>query len=152
MDPDQFTKFASGTQNIVTSLGIIIGGLWVMFTFWHLRAAQKSRAEIAEIEQRSVEQPVLAIDIKWEPLGEAGNGKCFISLRAIVRNDGKRALYFSYTGLQISKLSEKSGEPEPDVPILRLKPQILDNEDKLSESLIPLRPAAQNVVAARAGS
>jgi hypothetical protein len=61
MDPDQFAKWASAAQSIVTSIGIIAGGLWVLFPFWNLRLMHRSRAEIAEIEQRAVEQPVLLL-------------------------------------------------------------------------------------------
>jgi hypothetical protein len=36
MDPDQFAQWASAAQSIVTSIGIIAGGLWVLFTLWNL--------------------------------------------------------------------------------------------------------------------
>jgi hypothetical protein len=50
MDPEQFAKWASAAQSVVTAAGIIAGGLWVLFTFWNLRLVHRSRAEIAEIE------------------------------------------------------------------------------------------------------
>lgn len=37
MDPEQFAKWASAAQSVVTAAGIIAGGLWVLFTFWNLR-------------------------------------------------------------------------------------------------------------------
>jgi hypothetical protein len=85
MDPDQFAQSASAAQSIVTSIGIIAGGLWVLFTFWNLRLMHRSRAEIAEIEQRAVEQPVLSLAIQSETTEAVIGEKRFISLGALLR-------------------------------------------------------------------
>ena len=79
IDADRFNKFAGGLQSIVTALGIIIAGVWVLFTFRHLGTAEKSRAELAalEIRQRETQetlterQPILAIDLISETAGVA---------------------------------------------------------------------------------
>jgi hypothetical protein len=50
MDTDQFNKIAGGLQSIITALGIAVGGIWVLFTFQYLGTAEKSRAELAELD------------------------------------------------------------------------------------------------------
>jgi len=70
MDADRFSKFAAGLQSIITALGVIVGGVWVLFTFGYLGMAAKSRAELAEFDLRqrkaqeelAERQPILAID------------------------------------------------------------------------------------------
>jgi hypothetical protein len=36
-----FKDLAAGIQSIVTSIGIIVGGSWALFTFWNLGTAHK---------------------------------------------------------------------------------------------------------------
>jgi hypothetical protein len=130
---DRFSKLASGIQSIVTATGIIVGGAWVLFTFWDLGVAERSRAEIAEIDQRSVEQPVLSVDIKWATFGETVDKKHLVSFTAIFKNVGKRAVEFGDTEAKIIPLSE-SGIPNMDAS-LNVKPLIFDyNKQKLVDA------------------
>jgi hypothetical protein len=83
MDADQFNKIAGGLQSIITVLAIVVGGIWVLFTFQYLRTAEKSRAELAELDLKQQEtqeafaerQPILAIDLRWETAGIDADGK-----------------------------------------------------------------------------
>src|ERR1700730_8048928 len=81
-------------QSLVTSIGIIAGGVWVLFTFWNLRLMHRCRAELAEIEQRAVEQPVLSLAIHSDTTEAVSGEKRFISVCALLRNDGRRAAEF----------------------------------------------------------
>ena len=58
-----FKDTAAGIQSIITSIAIIVGGGWALFTFWDLGTRYKAQLDIAESEQRLIEQPVLNIDI-----------------------------------------------------------------------------------------
>jgi hypothetical protein len=131
MDPDQFAQWASAAQSIVTSIGIIAGGLWVLFTFWNLRLMHRSRAEIAEIEQRAVEQPVLSLAIQSDTTQAVSGEKRFISVCALLRNDGRRALEFWAAVLYVCRLSEESGQLDAGAPIFGTQAQILNDKGKL---------------------
>jgi len=131
MDPDQFAQWASAAQSIVTSIGIIAGGLWVLFTFWNLRLMHRSRAEIAEIEQRAVEQPVLSLAIQSDTTEAVIGEKRFISVCASLRNDGRRALEFWAAVLYVCRLSEESGQLDTGAPIFGAQAQILNDKGKL---------------------
>jgi len=131
MDPDQFAQWASAAQSIVTSIGIIAGGLWVFFTFWNLRLMHRSRAEIAEIEQRAVEQPVLSLAIQSDTTEAVSGEKRFISVCALLRNDGRRALEFWAAVLYVCRLSEESGQLDAGAPIFGAQAQILNDKGKL---------------------
>lgn len=136
VDPDQFGKFAAGLQSIITALGIIIGGAWVLYTFRALGTSEKSRAELAELDlkQRATQeelaerQPNLAIDIQWETLGVATPDKHFVSLHAKLKNDGKRPVEFGIVQVLMSPLSPQSGEPVPGVKPLRITARLLDSD------------------------
>jgi hypothetical protein len=73
MDASEFSKIAAGLQSIITAIGIIVGGAWVLYTFWHLGTAEKSRAELIDLdlkkrtgeEELAERQPILSIDLKW---------------------------------------------------------------------------------------
>jgi len=131
MDPDQFAQWASAAQSIVTSIGIVAGGLWVLFTFWNLRLMHRSRAEIAEIEQRAVEQPVLSLAIQSDTTEAVIGEKRFISVCASLRNDGRRALEFWAAVLYVCRLSEESGQLDTGAPIFGAQAQILNDKGKL---------------------
>jgi hypothetical protein len=141
MDADQFHKIAEGFQSIVTILGVIVGGAWVLFTFRHLGATEKARAELAELNLKQHEteetlaerQPILAIDLRWETVGVAADDKRFVSLPAKLRNDGKRPLQFQDTEVLISRLSPETGEPAAGVKPLRLNAKMLEDDGTLSE-------------------
>ena len=52
-DHERFNNIASGIQNIVLILAIIIGGLWTSFTFSTLKTKYKAQAEITELELKN---------------------------------------------------------------------------------------------------
>jgi hypothetical protein len=43
-DHEKFKNVAAGLQSVVTLLGICIGGVWILYTFWALGAGQKAKA------------------------------------------------------------------------------------------------------------
>jgi hypothetical protein len=78
MNADDFSKIASGIQSIVTTIGIVIGGVWVLYTFWDLGSAEKAKLDIANAEQELANQqqePVLSISLKWGKPTEVSKGK-----------------------------------------------------------------------------
>jgi hypothetical protein len=141
MDADRFNKIAGGVQSIITALGIAVGGIWVLFTFQYLGTAEKSRAELAELDLKQHEtqealaerQPILAIDLTWETAGMAADGKRFVSLQAKLHDNGKRPVQFQDTGVLISRLLPQSGEPDSSAKPLRLAAKLLDDDGALSD-------------------
>jgi hypothetical protein len=140
LDPDRFSKFASGLQSIAAAIAIVVGGLWVLYTFRELGTVEKSRAELAalDLKQRSTEeelaerQPILSIELKWEASGGTADGKRFISMQAKLRNDGKKPVEFRAAEALISRLLQKSGQPDPDVKVLHINAQVLNNDGSVS--------------------
>jgi hypothetical protein len=139
LDPDRFSKLASGVQSIITAIGIVVGGVWVLVTFWELGTVEKSRADIAklELEQRvsaeelAERQPILLIDIKWDTSGGTIGGKRYISLQAKLRNDGKHPVSFRDTYALISRLLQQSGQPDPGEKTLRMSASILNDDGSI---------------------
>jgi len=151
MDADWFSKFAAGLQSIITALGLIVGGAWVLFTFRYLGVAAKSRAELAEFDLRqhaaqeelAERQPNLAIDLTWETAGVAADGKRFISMHAKLRNDGKRPVHFHDATALVSWLSPQSGQPDPDAKPLFLDAKILEADGTLSDPAVRVLRSGQ---------
>jgi hypothetical protein len=141
-DAESFSKWTSGIQACVASIGIIVAGTWVVFTFWSLRATSKARAEIADLEQRAVEQPILSIELKPMVLEEV-KGQRFISVAATLRNDGKRAVQFESAMLLTTKLGTKAGEMTSDGPVTRTEARFLSEDGTLAASPARLLRAGQ---------
>lgn len=138
VDPDRFSKFASGAQSIVMSVAVLAAGVWAYFTFWELGSAQKAsadlekaRAEIAEIDQRIAEQLVLSIDLKSDVFGEISDGKRPVSITATLRNDGKQPLQFTNTVLRITKLLDDSSDIDPEAIKFHIEPKYLNDKGEL---------------------
>jgi hypothetical protein len=81
----------------------LVAGAWVLYTFAALGSTNKARAEIAELEQRAVEQPVLGVHIK-PAVFTNDSGRLMVALEVSLQNDGKRALQFRNSGARISRL------------------------------------------------
>lgn len=136
MDMDRLNKIAAGLQPIVTMIGFFVGGIWILFTFSYLGTAEKSRAELAEIDlrQRQIQeelaerQPNLSIEIDFELAGTGTVGTGFVSLQIKLRNDGKRPVAFRDAQIMIVPLSPQTGEPAPRTEPVRMTAKVLNND------------------------
>lgn len=97
----EFKDVAEGIQSIITSIGIVVAGGWALFTFRDLGARQKARLDIAESEQRLIEQPVLNIEISIEILNQAGCDEQKTIAKVLLRNDGRRGVAIYDLSLQL---------------------------------------------------
>src|SRR4051812_32861508 len=113
---EDYDKLASAIQHAVTTIGIIIGGAWGLFSFLSQHVVQKAtldaaktEAEIKKIEQDSLEQPILRTTIR------SGNGETSYpaSIAVTLRNEGKLALKFRDTKLSLLKVPNNA-EPQSD--------------------------------------
>lgn len=109
-DWDRFSKIPSAMQSIATTLGIIVGGVWVGVTFWALGTVQRSRGEMAQVDQMLAQQPVLQIDLHWDTFGETQGSKRYVALKASFHNNGKREIAFKGTKLCIVRQVGGAGE------------------------------------------
>jgi hypothetical protein len=137
MDLEGFDKLTSGIQHTVTTAGIMIGGIWVLYTFWGQHVLQKAtldvaktQQEIRKIEQDSLQQPVLRITVG----PGVTNGEGYpVSVAAIFRNEGKLALNFQNVRLSLVQLLDDKGlKAERGHPI-RIHAKVLGNSDSLSD-------------------
>ena len=103
--PEDFSKVGAGVQSFVTAFALAIGGIWVLFTFWKLRSINKARAELAELEQRTLEQPVLNAQLTASVIEQTVSARRLISLTVTLRNDGKRGLRLEDYFAQAAALS-----------------------------------------------
>ena len=105
-DDNKFNHIASGIQSIVVAAGLIVGGIWTLYTFSALGVVSRALAERTEIERRSREEPVLALDLKTAPAAAPGKNERLVTIATTFRNDGKRMLnvQFGQSTLLISKL------------------------------------------------
>lgn len=111
-DHDKFSKVAAGIQSIVTTTGLIIAGVWVVYTFWALGATNKARAEIAALEQAAFEQPILQITVtSAAPIAEQAPHKPRLDLAIRFENTGKRAVEFEPPKLRARQIEPGAEEP-----------------------------------------
>jgi hypothetical protein len=152
---DWFAKVASAIQGIATAIGIVVGGGWVLFTFRELGTTAKARSELAELDlkQRATEeelaqlQPNLAMDLKWEVVGSAGNDRLFISFHAKMQNGGKKPLEFKNASILLSRLLPESGELDPNAKPTRVAAKWLNADGSVSESERVLRSGQARTIA-----
>jgi hypothetical protein len=103
-DHEEFKNIASGIQSLIAALGIIIGGILVVYNFWTLGTTNKARAEIAILEHNAVEQPVLQLDMQPTTVLDPERTGRLISVSVKLRNDGKRIVKLQPPSLLVSRL------------------------------------------------
>src|ERR671939_400794 len=79
-DDNKFNHIASGIQSIVVAAGLVVGGIWTLYTFNALGVVSRALAERTEIERRSREEPVLALEIKAVEATTPGNAGRLITI------------------------------------------------------------------------
>jgi hypothetical protein len=141
IDPEGFDKLASGIQHVVTAAGIVVGGIWVLYTFWGQHVIQKASLDVAKteleirkIEQDSLQQPVLHMTIRTGITSDDGYP---ISMTALFRNEGKLALSSQDSELSLTQLLDEKGSEAEKVQPIRVKAKILESSGTLSD--MPLR-------------
>jgi hypothetical protein len=146
MNLDQASKIAAVAQSFVTAAGVIVAGGWVLFTFSDLGVSRKSRAEINQIEQKleyeawTLKQAMVSVDFKWDVFDMTGDGKRLISLRAVARNDGKRAFEIDDNTLRIAPLDATDSRPTSFIDI---KSQLLGDDGNLTHMPVRIFPSGQ---------
>jgi hypothetical protein len=128
------SMFLEQLPNIITTVGLVGGGLWAVWTFHRLqkvRAAelvnnetlttiQKSRIEQEELRTRILsQQPQLALELNvTEAASPTGTYKSFLCVTVILKNEGEQNLQveFDASALSVGRfVFEKNGEQTLDV-------------------------------------
>ena len=128
---ERFKDITAGLQSIVTMLAFAIGGCWVLYSFFALGSVQKSRAEIAALEQNAAEQPILQVDIEATSPPSAGGGHRYILVSVKLKNDGKRALEFESPKLKIFHIPGSGGETQNGEQIQNLAAQVINADNEI---------------------
>lgn len=139
--PQDFDAIASGIQHLATAAGIVVGGIWVLYTFWGQRVIQKAsldvartKVEIGRIEQDAAQQPVLSMVIRPGITIDEGYP---ISITAVFRNDGKLAMSFEDSKLSLMRVFDEKGSHAGNVQPIKIKALMLESGGALSN--MPLR-------------
>ncbi|HZZ25038.1 MAG TPA: hypothetical protein VFE60_21815 [Roseiarcus sp.] len=123
MNEESFSKISAGIQSIVSTIGIVVAGVWVLYTFSELGSTQKSRAEIAALERQTFQEPAsLALEIKPDVSFDSNNGRRQVRVDVVFRNDGKKVLQFEKPILKIVKVLENSEAVDTAVHEITLIP------------------------------
>jgi hypothetical protein len=93
---ERFNNIASGIQNIIFGVAIIVGGVWTAFTFSTLQTKYKAQAEITDLELKNARtkdelaEKGAVIDIKLEARQETlpGDKNYCIAVLAKITNTG----------------------------------------------------------------
>lgn len=96
MTPEQFAAQMSGIESIITSLAIVVAGIWAFITFWGLGEITRSRAQLQklvldqerarqEISESELEQRKKEIEIAKLVREAAAGGVIEISICATQR-------------------------------------------------------------------
>jgi hypothetical protein len=131
-----FKDTAAGIQSIITSIAIIVGGGWALFTFWDLGTRYKAQLDIAESEQRLIEQPVLNIDIRWDVFLNSNGPNKQVGIRVIFRNDGKRGVSIEKIRLQFKAVGGTKATT--------IEPVSLEDDGEVKEILMRLLRPGQS--------
>jgi hypothetical protein len=131
-DHERFKNVTSGLQSIVTLLGIVIGGAWVLYTFTAVGTLQKADAEIAALKQSAARQPNLQIDIQAKPAPPSLGGTRWLPVVLKLKNDGNFSLIFTAPVLELSNLPSAGDKPSARAKVQRATAQFL-NDGKLEE-------------------
>lgn len=106
-DPERFAKIASGVQNIVLAIAILVGGFWTFFIFNAQLQVENSRAQVAKLKRELSEQANIEVKISARRL-ITGDVKARHIVGVItVKNYGNRiaTLPLSDDVLKISRVS-----------------------------------------------
>jgi len=100
-DHQRFNNIASGIQNIILAVAIMIGGVWTAFTFSTLKTKYKAQAEITDLELKNARmkdelaEKGAVLDIKLEAKQEtlpSDNDYCIAVLAKITNTGIKNTL------------------------------------------------------------
>jgi hypothetical protein len=137
MTPDDFDKYMSGVQHMVTAIGIMVAGGWVLFTFWGQHVIQKANLDVAtaetqikKLEQEAFQQPVLSVTIS--PGAIAGDSE-LSSITAQFRNDGKLALRYEDVVLVVKQIYDESGNAQNSGKPITITAQTLNDQNEFTE-------------------
>jgi hypothetical protein len=144
MDADRFNKFWGGVQSIVTSIAIVIAGVWAAYTFCSLHSrlaadldvAQK-RSSITNLEVQSAREATPQIGLSWHVTQLADHKNYAVSLIADIKNDGKLAMQISNYRIWLWRLSDKTGLPDDKVAPIKGSADLIDDTGTVES--MPLR-------------
>ena len=135
VSPDDVDKYSSALQHVVTALGIIVAGIWVLYTFWGQHVIQKANLDVSlaetnikKLDQDAFQQPILSISLNTGPTTESGD---VIAINSLFRNDGKLALKFQDTELILKQIYNEVGSPVDSKKALRVQGETLDENGAL---------------------
>jgi hypothetical protein len=96
---EKFKDIAAGIQSYAIVVGVLIGGLWALYTFISLRTKEKAAAELHQFELRerdferiNREQGVINIEIDAEQVSIPNDSGRNIKVNIQVKNLGNRNL------------------------------------------------------------
>lgn len=137
---DTWEKRTAILQNILVSVGLLASGAWVLFTFVELRAIQRSRAELAEIENRALPAVDAKLDVELLP----GSDRTGVVLRATVENRTQRPVTLDMRAAPKAKIATPFG-----LARVALKPDgFFAPADVIRPPLQFIYPPAKRVLAA----
>ncbi len=147
---DSFSKLAGGIQALVTTLGIIIGGIWALVRFDALLEAQIATHQAEKLEAEAIiarrgaeSQVVLNIDISAKQISPQDNTNRWVMIEITLRNSGNTPYKLDIknnTRFYIARVNgiDDNGVPEYDYE----SPLKFDYPDKTIEWFM-LRPGAE---------
>jgi hypothetical protein len=133
LDPESFMNVAAGLQSIVTLLGIIVGGVWVLYTFTAVGTVQKANAEIAALRQSAARQPILQIGLQPKLMPPSPSGTRWLPVSVKLKNDGNSSLVFTAPVLELSKMPSGSAKQSASAKTQRSVAQFIDSNGKLED-------------------
>jgi hypothetical protein len=119
MNPESFAAFMSGVESIITSLALIIGGLWALYTFRVLNQItrgrletqkmqferdkmeieiRKTQKELQQLELQAKTQAVIQITIEASQQSLPDDSSLYVSAIVEIENKGNRNTRLSYEG------------------------------------------------------
>jgi hypothetical protein len=119
MNPESFATFMGGVESIITSLALIFGGLWALYTFRVLNQivrgrletqklqferdkleieTRKTQVELQQLELQTKTQAVIQITIEASQQSLPNDSSRYVSAVVEIENKGNRNTRLSYEG------------------------------------------------------
>jgi hypothetical protein len=101
-----------GIESVVTSVAIVIGGFWVLFTFGALQQRNKAAAELQKLRRELRAEIAVAVEIQARSMDPAQRSHCQLEGAVTLTNMGNEAVEVdvgSYCPLKLAKVDLQPG-------------------------------------------
>ena len=106
MGHEKFNKIASGIQALVLSAGMIVGGIWTLYTFGSLKQIGKAKTELEQMRRSLRERGILNVTLQPSQFKDSKSSRLYVLVKVSIQNTGNRTevIDWNKSGLYASRV------------------------------------------------